>query len=218
MITAPRSPNRFPPAPRCLRTQELAAADENFRELLLSIQRNIRGPALVETSARHYAVVPPALAGSDMWVLWMGREHRERIPAIRATEPVVGTRTANDLLSRRLTLDWAIAGFKYSVNAATVAPSLNRAYPDGVIVVAFLSDSHLALKALRVGDELMLDLQTTGARCDANYRPVREHEPEALDRALEMSASAGLEPECDSEGRRIVQLSGYEYRLDLFAV
>jgi hypothetical protein len=92
---------------------------------------------------------------------------------------------------------------------------VNNAYPEGCIIVAFLTPSQISFRALRIDEDVITDLQIRGMRSDWNYRSVREYSRREFAKAKKSAVLYGNVPKVDWEGCKFVMLDSKRYRFTL---
>lgn len=191
---------------------DLVSLDDGFAELVDIAAGMLEGDAaVVETRASNLAtVVPPALHSSPMWVIFLPDHFAAELDALLALEPQVGYQESVDLLTRRTTLEWHLPGHSITVYPEALR-AIDDAYPNGEIVLAFVTKSRTALRPLRCDDDFVLGLQAQGMLTGPNYCPGREYSTQELDEARTHAVLVGNAPAIDMEGRTIVSLKGFSY-------
>lgn len=191
-------------------TSDVTDLDDEFARMVLNANKGLNGPTIIETSACSFDVlVPNSLQRSPMWLLWLPEEFAGDVDLLGRMQLGVWELTSVDLLKRRATIEWATPTHRICVNVVNVEASLNWAYcNDAPIVVAFVTPSCTALCAFPVDADLMMDLSLRGARCDYNYRAVREYSDEELTEAMTRAVLCGNEPLFDDQGLKIVHPVG----------
>lgn len=197
-------------------TSDIIDLDDEFALMVLKAQKELDGPTVIETSAYNFDVlVPKSLQRSPMWVLWLPDEFASDLEAMAAIQAGVWELTSVDLLKRRATIEWVTPSHRICVNVVNVDASLSWAYLNDLhIIVAFVTPSRTALFALPVDADFLMELSLRGARCDDNYRPVREFSAEELEAAGTRSVLCGNEPRLDDQGLQIVHALGKRYLYD----
>jgi hypothetical protein len=193
---------------------DLVALDEGFAEMLHTAANVVDGAAVVETRAGNLAtVVPPMLHDSPMWVIFLPDHLAGDVDALLAMEPQVGYHESVDLLTRRTTLEWHLPGYSITLYPEALR-AIDHAYPDGSIVMAFVTRSRTSVRTLRCDDEFVLGLQVQSMHTGPNYCPGREHSAQELDAARTLALLVGNAPLIDMDGRTIVPLKGFSYMYD----
>jgi hypothetical protein len=197
-------------------TSDITDLDDEFALMLLKAQKELDSPTVIETSACNFDVlVPQSLQRSPMWVLWLPEELAGDVEHLAGMPPHVWELTSVDLMKRRATIEWATSTHRICVNVVNVDASLSWAYTnDAPIVIAFVTPSRTALRALPVDADFIMDLSLRGARCDYNYRVLREYSAEELEAAITRSVFCGNEPLFDDQGLKIVHPLGKRYLYD----
>lgn len=182
--------------PFVLDTADARDLDEEFSFFVSRAVKDLSTPTVIETSSVNFEVlVPKSLRACPMWTVWLPDSFAHQVAEFANSAPRVWELTSVDLLKRRATVEWESSTHCVCVDALNVASSIGWAMlNDSRVVVAFVTPSRMALCTLRVDEDLMLDLQLRGTRCDYNYRPVREHSPEELSAAAARSVILGNEP------------------------
>lgn len=195
-------------------TADARDLDEAFSFFVSRAMKNFSEPTVIETSAANFEVrVPKSLCACPMWAVWLPDTFARQVDEFAHFLPRVWELTSIDLLKRRTTLEWESSTHCVCVDLLNVTASLGWASDnDSRIVVAFVTPSRTALCTLRVDEELMLDLQIRGARCDYNYRPVREYTEEELSAAAACSVIIGNEPTEHDFGKVPVHPIGKRYQ------
>lgn len=191
---------------------DLVDLDDGFAELVDIAAGTLEGAAaVVETRASNLAtIVPPALHGSPVWVIFLPDQFAGDVEVLLAMEPAVSYHESVDLLTRSTTLEWHLPGYCISLYPEALR-AIDDAFPNGDIVVAFVTRSRTAVRALRCDDDLVLGLQGQGMLTGPNYCPGREYSTPELDAARVHAVLVGNAPDIDMNGRAIVPLKGFGY-------
>jgi len=196
------------PAPAPFRTAALAKRCSAFSDLLQTLQEAGPAPAIVDTSAAFFPWAIGHESSWPMWFVWVGRNHRDVVQALGDVDPVAGTQTSVDCLTRTPTLEWHIQGHAFCADILRL-PSLVGTHG---ITVAALSDMHITVSHFFQDAKFQAAVRATVQDGGPSYSPTEEFGPAELEAALQRSVIMGNVPECDSEGRQLHMLKHYAYR------
>ena len=118
-------------------------------------------PSLYVTSASHFStLVPASMQDGDAWVLWLPHLDPFEIEELAHKSPTI----LHDEVSRErdVRLGWCTALWCFMAYEATVLASLRKAHKLGYVTVIFANNSRVALNAVRVDDDFVVELVTGG--------------------------------------------------------
>lgn len=195
-------------------TSDLISLDDSLAELVEVADSVFNGPAVVESRAGTLgALVPAHLHSNPLWVVVLPNEFSGHVDALIALEPEVRNQTSVDLQMRRTTMEWRLPAHCITLYPEPLR-AIHAAYPNGTIVLAFVTKARTTVRTLRVDDELMCDLQGQGINTGCNYRPSSFHTSQELADARVRAVLLGNAPKFDEDGRTIVPLKAFSYVCD----
>lgn len=198
-------------------TSDIIDLDEEFAHLIRWGKAVSKRPCLIETSACNFDVmVPTLLQAMPMWVLLLPEELSGDVEHLARLDPIVSELSSVDLLKRRATIEWATKTHRVCVDTFDVLSSLSWALrTDAYVVIAFVTPTRTAVRALRVDKEFVLTAWWRGDSCDAEYLPELEFSAAELQQALVRSVVLSDEHLIEDDGaRKLVYLAGKQHLYD----
>lgn len=165
--------------------RELDAGFERFVE-----QANARAaiPSLYVTKAAHFpTLVPEALQGGDAWVLWLPHLDPMEIDDLARQLP---TALHSPTRTRDVRLAWRTALWCFMAYEGSISTSVGDAYKHGYVTVVVANATRVAVNAVRVDDDFVVELLMGGRVLRRDYDNF----------------------DADSEGRLLIELKPETYR------
>ena len=162
--------------------------DAGFDKFVEQASARVAVPSLYVTKAAYFpTLVPEALQGGHAWVLWLPHLDPIEIEELAQQVPIAlhsPTRTRDVRLAWRTAL-WCVMAYEASVIA-----SAGDAYKHGYVTVIIANATRVAVNAVRVDDDFVVELLMGGQTL--------RRDPDNFD--------------ADSEGRLLIELKPEPYR------
>ena len=162
--------------------------DAGFDKFVEQASARLAVPSLYVTKAAHFpTLVPEAFQGGDAWVLWLPHLDPMEIDDLARQLP---TTLHSPTRTRDVRLAWRTALWCFMAYESSVSTSVGDAYKLGYVTVIIANATRVAVNAVRVDDDLVVELLMGGQAL--------RRDPDNCD--------------ADSEGRLLIELRPEPYR------